>query len=337
VRLGVVTDPHIADEGAAPSFFNGPVRRGQADELLGAALDWLAPRVDALVLLGDLADAPAERHYHRLAEHLDSFGPPVFAILGNHDLPPGQGSPPALSALGGAVRFLGREPLGRHRLTSSPLRREGEGFVQVVPFGSDEWRGGPRDVGPSPAAGDLLIWAGHFPVVSLRPKIEACGWEHAGDLDNRDQVLGALTRQAGPILALTGHLHVRAHAISGNVLQLACASLAEAPHDAAVIEIAERGGALTVTRHCRSFAQIAPCDQVEDIAHHRGHDALEAAGAVLDRQHSAFAWLRRRWREVRPQSTGEDGGLVAFGLAGAAARKPQGGSGNRIGAALSWS
>jgi hypothetical protein len=45
---------------------------------------------------------------------------------------------------------------------------------------------------------------------------------------------------------LAGHLHVRAQAIAGNILQLSHAALAGSPHDASIITITVADGRLEV-------------------------------------------------------------------------------------------
>ncbi|MDR2378569.1 MAG: metallophosphoesterase [Bifidobacteriaceae bacterium] len=283
LRLGVLSDIHLADPGAEPTAFNNPVRRGESEQFLRAALDWLTPRVDALVLLGDLADEPRAASYRRLARALAGAAQPVFALLGNHDLPNNPAAPaPAFAALAGVAEFPGRTRLGRHVLTSGPLARQGEAFRQFAALPAPPVS---PDAAP-PDGADLLIWAAHFPALSLRAQISRCDWLYAGDLANRAEVAHTLAHWPGPVLALSGHLHVRAHAISGNTLQLVCGALAEAPCEAAVVEVAPARRGLRVARWCRTFA---PARRAEF-----------ELGATLDRQFSAFRWERGRWRTARP-------------------------------------
>lgn len=104
-----------------------------------------------------------------------------------------------------------------------------------------------------------LLWLSHFPVLSLESTV-------------RD-----------PVIVLTGHLHVRAHAIAGNVLQLNMASLAEAPHDASVV---------TVETHEDAVAVRRTCHRVLD-----GDDGDEAAAFAAE--HTAFNWNGTAWSQTR--------------------------------------
>jgi predicted phosphodiesterase len=290
LRLGVIADLHLGDPGSEPSSFNNPVRRGESEELLRQSMAWLAARSDAWVLLGDLADGPAARHYKLLARRLASVETPVYAVLGNHDM---SGSySPARRTLADQVTFLGRTVVGRHVLMSGPLSEHAGAHVQRVPGGLSAGRWTPAaEAPPTPekAAGPLLVWAAHFPVLSLRDEIEARGWLYAGDLANRDHVQLSLRRYPGPVLALSGHLHVRSHAIAGNILQLTAGALAEAPHEASVVEVAATPGRVQVTRRCQSF-RPSPGAVVEP-------------GATLDGPLTAFSWKKGRWRQdPRPMS-----------------------------------
>ncbi|MDR2347141.1 MAG: metallophosphoesterase [Bifidobacteriaceae bacterium] len=285
LRLGVVSDLHLVAGSAAPTVWNNPVWRGEAAGLLAEALAWLAPRADAVALLGDLADAPDQAAYARLADLLAAVDLPIYAVLGNHDLPRDFGPAAAADLAAAGVRLLdfgGPARVGPFTVLSTPLRRVGSSFAQDVPTC---WAVPEDDAVRPPAGSAPLIWAGHLPAISLRSKVEACRWLYAGDLVNRLAVLEALRAYPGPVLALGGHLHVRAHAIDDNVLQLVSGALAEAPREAAVVTLAPSGpGGWTVTRRCRSFAH--------------GHE--RELGAALDRQQTTFVWRRGRWDEHRP-------------------------------------
>jgi hypothetical protein len=94
-----------------------------------------------------------------------------------------------------------------------------------------------------------------------------------------------LAALGGPVVVLAGHLHVRGHAISGNVLQLSQAALAESPHDAALITVELREDRIDITRQCHSL----------------GHSLATVEGAVpavLDPARIAFSWDGTAWRDV---------------------------------------
>lgn len=298
VRLGVLTDLHLAAPGTAPSRFNNPVYRGQAHQLLADALLWLRPRCDALLLLGDLADVPSARDYRLLLDLLAGTGLPAYTVLGNHDIavPP---SPvqacdfAAMTAAKNGQQSRAPVPLGTCylaggsiALASSPLEpAEGYEFTQT---------GAGRAVAAARPS-RLLVWAAHPPVLSLRSAIEERGWSYAGDVRNLDAVAAALGSYDGPLLALTGHLHVRSHAVKSNILQLGQGALAESPYDAAVVTISCHEGGIDVTRLCHSVA-----------------DLESGPPAALDPADMAFRWDGARWlRSDRPAAPEPEGEVAA--------------------------
>ncbi|MDR2565080.1 MAG: metallophosphoesterase [Bifidobacteriaceae bacterium] len=282
LRLGVLTDLHLAAAGSPPAMWNNPIHLGKAFDLLDLALDWLDSRVHAALVLGDLADRPDPEIYAQAARRLAALARPVYVVAGNHDMAwPGPAEPSvmaeALTAAGGPLRMFGATRLGRHTLAAGELRADGAGgHVDAGTFRTWPYR---TASGTESGAGGLLIWASHFPVLSVRRRVEGCGWLYAGDLANLSAVEAALRRWPGPVLALTGHLHVRTHAISGNILQLNQAALAESPHDVALVELDASGGSLRATRYCHSVARFEPC--------------LET---TIDPAVTAFTWNGRRWR-----------------------------------------
>jgi hypothetical protein len=289
VRLGVLTDLHLAAPGTPPSQFNNPVYRGQAHQLLADALLWLRPRCDALLLLGDLADVPSARDYRLLLDLLAGTGLPAYTVLGNHDIavPPSPAQACDFAAMtAGQNGQENRAPVplgscyladGSIALASSPLEpADGYEFTQT---GADRAMAAVR---PS----RLLVWAAHPPVLSLRSAIEGRGWSYAGDVRNLDSVAAALSSYDGPLLALTGHLHVRSHAVKSNILQLGQGALAESPYDAALVTISCHDRGIDVTRQCHSVA-----------------DLESGPPAALDPANMAFRWDGARWlRAARPAS-----------------------------------
>jgi hypothetical protein len=270
LRLGVLTDLHLAAPGTPPSQFNNPVHRGHSHQLLADALRWLRPRSDALLLLGDLADVPSSRDYRLLLDQLCATGLPAYAVVGNHDI---AGDFARMAADEGRVVPLGTRYLADRSITlaSSPLERAGPGFVQT---------GAGQAVAAVPPS-RLLIWAAHLPVLSLRAAVERRGWSYAGDILNLDTVAAALGSHDGPVLALTGHLHIRSHAVRSNILQLGQGALAESPHDAALITISCDDHGIDVTRQCHLVADLG-----------------SGPPATLDPAEMAFRWDGERWRRL---------------------------------------
>jgi hypothetical protein len=297
VRLGVLTDLHLAAPGTPPSRFNNPVYRGQAHQLLADALQWLRPRCDALLLLGDLADVPSARDYRLLLDQLADTGLPAYTVLGNHDIavPPSPAQAcdfAAVTAARSGQESPAPVPLGTCylaggsiALTSSPLQpADGYEFTQT---------GASRAVAAARPS-RLLVWAAHPPVLSLRSAIEERGWNYAGDVSNLDAVAAALGSYDGPLLALTGHLHVRSHAVKSNILQLGQGALAESPYEAAVVTISCHDGGIDVTRRCHSVA-----------------DLESGPPAVLDPPDMAFRWDGARWAQSGRPAAPEPEGQVA--------------------------
>lgn len=274
LSIGVITDMHLAGRDAAPRQFNNPVRRAEARGLLAAALAWVSARADALILLGDLADSPSPDIYDELRSRVTAAGLPTYAVAGNHDLSPHADHLGRLfcpDSSGRRVHRLGRATLAAGMtVASAALRSTGSG-AHYLQF--------PDDAEEVLAGDGLLIWASHFPVLSLRAAVESGGWMYAGDMAGAGQARARLQRHAGPVVALTGHLHVRAHAIDGNILQLSNGALAESPHDVGLVEIAVAGGVVTVTRTCHSLAGF-------------GSDLP----AVLDGRQTGYRWAGGSWR-----------------------------------------
>lgn len=284
----MLTDLHLAAPGTPPSQFNNPVYRGHSHRLLTDALRWLSPRSDALLLLGDLADVPSAREYRLLLDQLAGTGLPAYTVLGNHDIaePAGPGPVGDFTAM---LAELENQPVtalgtcylaGRSiALASSPLERvDARDFTQI----------GAGQALAAVKPSRLLVWAAHPPVLSLRSAVEGRGWRYAGDILNLDAVDAALSAHDGPLLALTGHLHVRSHAVRCGILQLGQGALAESPYDATVITIRCDDRGIDVTRHCHPVA-----------------DLTAGPPTVLDPAETAFRWDGTCWWQCGGSGTGE--------------------------------
>jgi hypothetical protein len=282
LRLGVLTDLHLAAIGTPAGRFNNIVRLGASRALLAAAVAWLVPKVDALALLGDLTQAATADDYRYLRDRLGETGLPAYLVPGNHDFPVGSRS---AAVPGAAFRPAPAGPIvfgpdgirrGPVLIASARLESSG-GWFQLSP---------PEVPRPASGTGQPLVFLTHFPVLAMRSAIERRGWRFAGDLTNRPDVEHALTRCGRPVIVLAGHLHVRGHVIAGNILQLSMGALAEAPHDASVVSVADTGDALRVTRQCHPLAA----------------DDGGGTGAVLDPSYTSFVWQDQNWREDTPSA-----------------------------------
>ncbi|MEO6991790.1 MAG: phosphodiesterase [Candidatus Baltobacteraceae bacterium] len=80
--LAHLTDPHVTEAGRRYQI----VRDTRAHLARAITrINLLAPRVDAVVLTGDLAQNGYPQQYARLRETLNALSVPYFAIVGNHD------------------------------------------------------------------------------------------------------------------------------------------------------------------------------------------------------------------------------------------------------------
>ncbi|WP_166462996.1 metallophosphoesterase family protein [Amycolatopsis acidicola] len=267
LRLGTITDSHVAGIGAADTYFNNRVHLGLSRALLTEALSWLTPRVDALLLLGDLTQSATPEEFRFVLDELDATELPCFVVPGNHDCPAPTDDGLLAGHLKGRerIRIPGKEPLGPALLTAGHLTRTAGGEYHN------------RLENPAPARLPVLLT--HFPVLDLRPAIKDRGWQYAGDLTNRAELEKQLRAWPEPVLVLHGHLHTRAHAVAGNVLQLGMGALAEAPHDVALVSIDASPRGLRVTRECHQVLEVAPGTRP----------------AVLSPESSSFTFTGRTW------------------------------------------
>jgi 3',5'-cyclic-AMP phosphodiesterase len=259
LRIGVLTDLHLCPPGTADGRWISTERLGASRELTRRGLSLVYEhQPDLVVLLGDLTHQGDPDEIDRLLNDLTGAPAPVIALTGNHDV--------NQSATVLADRLATRSPRARTGRQARSARLAGERIGGVLVAGGNLHRTGQGwdcalDALPSPAAwpaGQLIVWLAHHPVISLRSTFGRLGLPYAGDLVGHHHVLGALRAHDGPAVALTGHLHVRAHAIAGNVLQLSHAAVVEHPHEVSIVEIAQAQRAVTVTRHALAIPGVPP-------------------------------------------------------------------------------
>lgn len=248
-RIAVLTDLHVAEAGTPDSRWIGTLPLGRSRDLLGESarlVAGLAP--DGVVLLGDLTQDGTDAQLDLLAGELPALGRPVWAVPGNHDL--GEVADP-LRRLDGAVTVpdpVGSGWRGLHVAT---------GRLARVPGGAGQTGWGEYREGAAPEVGGWpadrpVFWLTHFPVIGLRAEVTAGGLPYAGDLTDREGVLAALARHPGPVVVLAGHLHLRATAVRGSVLQLSHPALIEPPHQVTLLEVDPglAGDGIRVARRC---------------------------------------------------------------------------------------
>lgn len=229
MRLGVVTDVHIAPDYAAPISWHSPLLLETAGARYTEALRLLSEQsVDAVVLLGDLThlgDAPSCDELVRLS---DATPAPMLWVLGNHDVVP------STTAIAEALERRGPDAPARlagaaaHSVAGIPVYgvgiEPGEGTEVYV----------AREI-PVPAETSIVLT--HFPVVSRAEEFAERGVRYAGDLENRAEVERALAGH--PTLVLCGHLHTRGVVLAGDTLQVSFGALVEEPFDVAVLDVDE--------------------------------------------------------------------------------------------------
>ncbi|MGC4191808.1 MAG: metallophosphoesterase [Thermomicrobiales bacterium] len=194
--------------------------------MLDDALAWFDTRdVDAVAVLGDLVMFEDEASLDAGMTRIAALGKPVLIVPGNHD---GRDWPTAI-----ARNLPNQDPPDWPTVVRA---------VDVTVKQNPErwWTGGIR----VPEDGPALILS-HFPLVNVGQYLTEAGFPYAGDATWDDSIEDIQNRPA-PIVALSGHVHVRYEVAAGAVLQLGLAALIEPPHAAAVIEIREDDDGLTV-------------------------------------------------------------------------------------------
>lgn len=234
VRIGVLSDLHLSAPGAPDGHWINVQPLGRSTALFDQALGRLARAgVDAVVLLGDLAEHGNTQELGMLRARLRGVSVSTWAIPGNHDL--AEFDDPLDHADVQSPDVAG-DCLGPYRIAAGVLRRTG--YNEYV------------DAAPSPAmrwpAGQPIVWLSHFPVLSTTQILARAGLPHAGDLTNRRQMAEALSCHDGPVIVLAGHLHVHVALNAGNTLQLDHPALVEWPHGLAILDIADTPRGLEV-------------------------------------------------------------------------------------------
>jgi len=91
----------------------------------------------------------------------------------------------------------------------------------------------------------------HFPVLSLEERARDSELLYAGHLSQLSPAAAALPDD-GPVVVLSGHLHLRGVTHDGDVLQIVFAALIEPPYEFARVVIESDNGSMTVDYYCWS-------------------------------------------------------------------------------------
>ncbi len=242
MRLGVLSDIHLAPAGSLPGMWHNPLHYERAPVLLDRAISFLRDRdVDAVAVLGDLTNSGDRASIAQGLRLLGLLTVPVYVLPGNHDWGArGEVLRTAIEANQPSRIALPRGDRNGHfpfRLAGvTALDRRDEGITWHVRPGAIEADGD----------GPLLVMS-HFPLLDREQEIVAQGLKFAGDFAWSSSTRDPLLTRSAPTVLLHGHLHIRYATTEGTILQLGFASLIEAPHEVSLVEIAERDGELTVS------------------------------------------------------------------------------------------
>jgi Calcineurin-like phosphoesterase len=267
VKLGLITDLHVAPVPHAPARwhndydFDGVCRRVQA------ALSALAGEgVDAVAALGDLTNAGDDDSLDTVLGILSASGMRTLVVPGNHDC---EVAADALS------RAVGRADGAVQTLSPSPQQIAGLPVAGVSLSRPPAGRGFGAASLPELDGGATLV-VSHFPVVSRRERVTEAGYKYAGDLVGLEDLTGHLVGERGPVIAVSGHLHVRDAVVCGRVLQIMVPAMIEPPYECAVLEVG--GDPLAVTYRAIAVEPTPPELEVPLLMPADGRWALGASG-----------------------------------------------------------
>jgi calcineurin-like phosphoesterase family protein len=241
MRLGVLTDLHLCPPGTPPDGCHNPYAFDQAESMLTDAIAaHLDDGVDAIAVLGDLANRGETAQVRRAAELIASVDLPVWLTGGNHD----RDEDPDL------LETLAKEP-GANLAIARPDGVLVDGIrIAGLPITSPGG-GSPWHVARLPVEGwgdEPVVLLSHFPVLDRERETRAAGLTYVGTFQDREAVAAPLLARKSPAIVLHGHLHLRDLATEGPVLQIGCAALIEPPHERVVLNIAADGSKVHV-RH----------------------------------------------------------------------------------------
>jgi hypothetical protein len=243
LRLGVIADPHLALERVEDASWHNPYRLADAHERLDLALTHpLLDGVDAVVMLGDLAHFGDRTSVRYVVDAVANDHRPAILLSGNHDvLTPGV-------RLEDEVRARGA-PHVLSPLASSPDAPAVKAFVAASAGLAVHEVMKMTDRGPQPfdVTGSRLaeidpsasfdVWLTHFPLLSFESRCREARLLYSAHLDQLAPPPPVLPASAGPVVVLSGHLHLRAVTTEANVLQLSFAALVEPPYEVAAVEL----------------------------------------------------------------------------------------------------
>lgn len=240
MKLGIVTDTHLAPPDAPPAKHINPYDFMNQRRRFVAALDhFRSTGVDAIVHLGDLTNGPDAVIAEEGLDLLAATGLPVWLIAGNHDVEDG--------AATHAARIAARS--GRGLSTPEHPGLEIDGVRIAALSGIDTGDRLRWNVTVPDVSGWLdrpLLLFCHYPLRSMRQEVNAAGFKYSGDILAIEQTTASVLGRPGPSIVVHGHLHARVELADRGLLQLGCASIIEPPHEFAVLAVDHLDGALDV-------------------------------------------------------------------------------------------
>ena len=224
IRFAVLSDIHLSPAGTKDGSWHNVTRKSVSAELLRAAVAEIAAAGHERVLvLGDISDDGSPELIRAALTAIGTAGRTAWAVPGNHDA---ARDPRALEQAAEPLDscvLLPRRPVHLNdaiALVGNGLRSTDGGLTCAATSLPDV----------TALAAQLLVWAGHYPLISQADVLQSAGLRYPGDLTNLAVTRRAAERQAGPILMLHGHLHTAVTARDGRMLQLGFPALVEWPH-----------------------------------------------------------------------------------------------------------
>lgn len=224
LRLAVLSDTHISRPGTPDGTWNNTTRRSVSVQLLRAALDEIAEAGHHRVLvLGDISDDGSPEMIGAALAAITSAGLEAWTVPGNHDAAQDSRALDVAAEQVSGCGVLHHQP---RRLSDS---------LTLAGTGLRSGDGGQTCEATSLAdataiTSRVLLWAGHYPLISQESALAAAGLRYPGDLENLRQARAAAQRHPGPVVVLHGHLHTAITAQDRTMLQLGFPALVEWPH-----------------------------------------------------------------------------------------------------------
>jgi len=236
-----MSDTHLTPAGAEDGRWNNILRRSVSGELVQAAVgDIAAAGHDRVMLLGDVSDLGTADAVRTVLDAASAAGLQPWAVPGNHDV----SSDPdtvaqAVAGCAGSVA-IHHEQLGEpgQILVCGPGLRSQDGGQTCHATGLPDLAG---------ESSRLLLWASHYPALSMASRLRSLGLRYSGDLDNLPDVQAVIGRFGGLVLVLHGHLHTSVTGQDGPVLQIGVPAIVEWPHAWTEVSIELTRDEVTVT------------------------------------------------------------------------------------------